>query len=361
MGNTKNERKYKLLEKYFSNHITNAGDIESLEKFQKKLENHLRNERDDQVRDVLKLVRLQIEEKLFSDFEEAVRIMKPTIERLKNLESWDFYDIRISQTAVAYCETFKECQKLSTLAIIALEKYNDHPLYFKIKLALHMNILVRLIKAQFLEIDPSEMPADSKKLKEIFDQHVKSALALSQSEELIVYRLVVLIREGLFYKNYAEVDKRLEELKDTNKDLYQSLKESVNYYNTYAGTAISKRQVDTMVGANLRKLRLSVNQKPEDFAEVMDMSPSMVLLIERGERTLSAYALTMITRTFDINPNELFTGITNEKVLDGRKAMLEKLRVKIEKLSDTSIECLYNTADTLKQLEKEFKVVQKKL
>ncbi|MCL2610206.1 MAG: helix-turn-helix domain-containing protein [Defluviitaleaceae bacterium] len=355
-----NEKKYKLLEKYFTSFPTNTGEIEPLEKFRKKLENYLRNESDDQIRDVLRLVNLYIEEKLYWDFEEAVKIMRPTIIRLLNLENWDLYDIRILQTAITYGKTFEECQKLITTALIALEKYNNHPLYFKIKLALHMNILVRLIKAQFLEVDPIEMPMDSKKLKEAFDQHVKMALALCKDKELKTYRIIILIREALFHRNYEEVDKNLNALKETGeKDVYNAMKEAVNYYNTYAGTDISKKQVDTMIGANLRKLRLSLNQKPEDFAEIMNISTSSVLLIERGERTLTSYGIVMLTRTLDINPNDLFTGIADEEVLDSKSAMVEIIKARAQKLSDTSIVHINNTIDLLIQLEKELKLPKK--
>jgi transcriptional regulator with XRE-family HTH domain/ribosome-associated toxin RatA of RatAB toxin-antitoxin module len=357
-------KKYELIEKLLATLRENVTDIKAYEQLEKNCESQLKIEKDDQLRDALRITRLQILKKSFgnrNNFKERIEITMPTINRLRNLEAqkWDLYDIRILQCCVAYCETFQKCHKLVIKGLGILEKYNDHELYPKIKVSLHMNILMRLTKTKIFEIDPIEFQEDSKELNELFDHHANIALALCKSYELKAYEQIVLIRKGLFYKDYKEVDENLEILrKSDNKNLYNMMKAGLNKYNYYNGTSISPKQIRIMMGVNLNKWRTSKGLTAEDIAMVIggNTETSYVYAIERGDKGLSQYAIIMLCRTYNIDSTIFFEGMEEIEIQhDNRKTMIDKINAIISRLSDTSLEFLYQTAESHIKLEKVFK------
>ena len=68
---------------------------------------------------------------------------------------------------------------------------------------------------------------------------------------------------------------------------------------------MSKRDLKHF-GANLKQKRLNKGLTQLELAELLDMSPNFIGMIERGERNTTVENVYKISRALAINPTELF-------------------------------------------------------
>lgn len=59
-------------------------------------------------------------------------------------------------------------------------------------------------------------------------------------------------------------------------------------------------------GKRLKALRLDHNLTQLELAEILDMSPNFIGMIERGERNTTVENVFKIARALNINPSNLF-------------------------------------------------------
>lgn len=59
-------------------------------------------------------------------------------------------------------------------------------------------------------------------------------------------------------------------------------------------------------GKRLKALRLDHNLTQLELAEILDMSPNFIGMIERGERNTTVENVFKISRALNIKPNNLF-------------------------------------------------------
>ena len=202
--------KHQLLDEFFKlgGNYKNFDKIEILEN---KLNNYLKNidKNDKQISDALRRLNVyKLETTELSLFKTSCEEIYPTIERLLNLDvpKWDFYDIRFSQSAISWTKTFEIGLNLAKKALSALRGYKEHELYFMIELAISSNIMNRLLRADFIEIDHYEEGDLHEKVKASFGEHFDFVLAIcrSKGDELRKYELMALIRKGLLDRDSQE-------------------------------------------------------------------------------------------------------------------------------------------------------------
>jgi len=68
---------------------------------------------------------------------------------------------------------------------------------------------------------------------------------------------------------------------------------------------MSKRDLQKF-GKNLKSLRLERDLTQLELAEILDMSPNFIGMIERGERNTTVENVYKISRALNIKPEELF-------------------------------------------------------
>ncbi len=68
---------------------------------------------------------------------------------------------------------------------------------------------------------------------------------------------------------------------------------------------MSKRDLQKF-GKNLKSLRLERDLTQLELAEILDMSPNFVGMIERGERNTTVENIYKISRALNIKPEDLF-------------------------------------------------------
>jgi len=343
-----------LLEEFFAL----GGNYKNIDKanvLSQKIDKYLSESRknDVQLLDIKRLLEVASEELNFHDFEEACKIIIPTIKRLVNTDVYklNLSDIRISQVALTWTRTFEEAHQLAKNALTTLDKYINQEAYIKIKFSIHFNILVRLLKADFMEVDPGKELDRSFKLKDIFEEHLNPALAIceAQGKDYEKYKIVLLIRAALFEREYKIVDAQLEELKKMGeKELYKAMKNSILPYSTYAGSSITEKQLRAMCGANLREFRERAGKTAEEIGKLLGYGEAHITAVERGERGLSLHQLYKIAQTYEISLDTLCHGIIENKISSKIEIAREKLKIESKGLDEHELETLSLMAARMK-------------
>ena len=159
------------------------------------------------------------------------RIMAaPIFERLADKEVWDFIDVRIMARVADYAKTYREVISFAQKTLLRLEDFSDNKLYGGIQLALHMNMLVRLIRAKFSEIKGAE---EFNGLTETFMHHYNSALEICNrdTEKFVIPLSMLAIRYGVFVMDNEKIGEGLDKLDYTeNLHLQKLLKDELKEY-----------------------------------------------------------------------------------------------------------------------------------
>ena len=71
-------------------------------------------------------------------------------------------------------------------------------------------------------------------------------------------------------------------------------------------TRSEKARLDSIIGKNMRREREYRNLTRDELAEMIDLTPSHLGLIERGDRGATAVTLSRLSRVLDISIDDLF-------------------------------------------------------
>lgn len=70
---------------------------------------------------------------------------------------------------------------------------------------------------------------------------------------------------------------------------------------------MSKRDLQK-IGKNLKSIRIEHDLTQLELAEILDMSPNFIGMIERGERNTTVENVYKISRALNVKPEDLFKG-----------------------------------------------------
>lgn len=70
---------------------------------------------------------------------------------------------------------------------------------------------------------------------------------------------------------------------------------------------MSKRDLQKF-GKNLKSIRIEHDLTQLELAEILDMSPNFIGMIERGERNTTVENVYKISRALNVKPEDLFKG-----------------------------------------------------
>jgi len=97
-----------------------------------------------------------------------------------------------------------------------------------------------------------------------------------------------------------------------------------------------KDHLDVIIGGNIRTERQARNLTRDELARLLEITPSHLGLIERGDRGTTTVTLMMLSKAFGMQIDELFHGKKPDNMQDGTKEQAN--RDKIQSLSS----CLEN-------------------
>ena len=198
--------KHDLLNEFFT--LKGNYEIKKVDDIYKKLSRYIEEVEDDpQVKDIICIIHMwSCESSIMGSNKHRstiYEIITLLIDRLADKNTWDLYDTGTLAHMLAYAKTYKQTLKLAKRALLELEDFvDDYSKYcVVIKLVVHINVLLRLLRAKFAEVkDAHEMD----KLKEMFVFHYEAALELCSSDkksfaislEIITMRLKIFLAEN---------------------------------------------------------------------------------------------------------------------------------------------------------------------
>lgn len=327
-----------LLEEFLA--FQDTTDNVKVLRFRRKVQKHIKSskEDDEQLHDVVRVLDLWLEEIEYNEFIHSFRIALPVAERLSSLENPDFYDIVIAAYVVGYEKDYGATYIFAQKVLSEVEKYQSHPQYISIKLGSCMNVLLRLLRARYFELNPSQVDENIQELSAMFNEFSDIVMAIcAEYPEHWECKTVAHIRKALFEKNYLEVDAGLTAISEKGSYLmYKSIAKEVNGFNASVGIDKTKMMLNLQVGKNIRKIRKSKFLRIEDCAKELSMTPSVLQSIEQGKRSAHIHNLYKLSETF---------GLSLEEIVKGKSVPKETVN------AETLPEDIQNLVDICKLLE----------
>ena len=127
---------------------------------------------------------------------------------------------------------------------------------------------------------------------------------------------------------------------------------------------MTKIQIRKMIGANIRFERQSRAMSIDELAEVIELTPGFIGLIERGQRGATTSTLYKISKVFNIPVDQLFVrDKKNENILSAEEdeALSPSLKLKREKISmlvsnmnDVELDFVVGTIRNIRRLRAPF-------
>jgi len=327
--------KYELLNRVLV--IAGNHQEKEMDAIENELTNYRKNDRDDpQINDAFLMLKIAREESKSNDFEECCVIAAPILNRLSRMEDWDFYDIRILAGVIDYAGTFEQVITLIDEALRRLDDYHAEDCYSKVKLALYMNAMLRMLRAKYFEMDYLN---PSKELENAFAHYVSEATSLSDANGSPVNKAVTNIRKGVFYRDIKLVDDGFEALKQTGaEEVYRMLQAAIAEFNYFTELTISKRQFNVIVGGNLKKERLAHDMKQEELAKILGVTIPAIGLMERGERSITSRNLGKFAYIFEVSIDTFYQGIGGSNAAGKHRSKYQKLVALAKGLEDYELD-----------------------
>lgn len=97
------------------------------------------------------------------------------------------------------------------------------------------------------------------------------------------------------------------------------------------------------IGKNIRKYRLLRNLRQEALAELTDLSPNFISMVERGEKTLSMDSFLRIANVLGVSSDMLLADVLETGYVIKASLLTEKL----EKLSKKDRDMVFDVLETL--------------
>jgi transcriptional regulator with XRE-family HTH domain len=325
----------------------NYKNFDKAKDLEKRINSYLEERPNDlHILDVSRLFRVYTTEFELEDFEGACKLAFPIIKRLLNLSisKWELYDIRIAQYVVTWTYSFEEAVTLSKKALSALRKYVKHELYCKLELSIYLNSTVRLLKADYYEVDQNREVERSKDLEKTFNECTDNILALCEAEreEFKIYKIMTLIRIALFKRDFKTANKQLKGLKVLDKDLHKAMKTSITAYSANTDFINSSNQLNVICGMNMRIAREARDLTMADIADLLSYSEANIGSMERGETPVTIYSLYKLAKSYDLTVNDFLYRVIKDRKFDKENIALEKLKVMTSGLDDEEMKFIFS-------------------
>ena len=97
------------------------------------------------------------------------------------------------------------------------------------------------------------------------------------------------------------------------------------------------------IGKNIKTYRQLRNLRQEDLAELTDLSPNFISMVERGEKTLSMESFVRIANVLHVSADMLLADVLET----GYEIKASMLTERLEKLNKRDREMIMETVETL--------------
>ncbi|MCL2841298.1 MAG: helix-turn-helix transcriptional regulator [Defluviitaleaceae bacterium] len=305
MKNTKEN----LINEYFA--ISGFHEIIKVDKLIKKLESYsVENDFDREIEYLLIVIKAGKESYKSSDFELCKNIAMPMFEGLNNIDNLSFFEVVFFARVIEFAPTFeqlKDCE--SKISALLETKYKHEKSYEVVKWMISTNMLSRLVRAKYPDVNSIKTEGDRKEIEKLFSHHLSLTKTICNKMGLLAYLAMAEVREGVFYTDAELIDKSISWLKkNERKTWYPSAIDELLTYYRHLGDEITKSQLDILVGYRIKKKRESENIHIDDAAEYLGLTDKGLEQIESGRIGAKNIHLYKLSYLFNVEMNYFYHG-----------------------------------------------------
>ncbi|MCL2840612.1 MAG: helix-turn-helix domain-containing protein [Defluviitaleaceae bacterium] len=237
-------------------------------------------------------------------FEECCATAAPIFKYLESLVEWKYLDFAVLASMIAFLPTFGSTMEFAEEAFALLndEEYESQYEFRIVRAIMHHNLTHRLLRVKYHESNLS-VEILNKAFKRSFD-HIM-AIAIRNK---LPMQYVLQIRQGIFENKQELIKVGLEALAECgNRKLYRITKSDMAEYLAYMDETLDRPLEGILTGHQIRKRRIETDMLATDLADLMNIEPSALNAIERGEDSVSFNRLKNFAKILGVKL-DYFTG-----------------------------------------------------
>ncbi|MCL2350162.1 MAG: hypothetical protein FWC67_01650 [Defluviitaleaceae bacterium] len=225
--------KYELLDKAYA--TAGGHEIEKMQSIKSELlaflgedfnfDEHIHETdgHDPQIIDALLMLEIFIDSATVNDFVRCCELAVPIFNRFNSIErraqaddisdADNLYDIRCIARVIGNVEDILDFFMTIRPLMAEVDAYRDHPRYLALKMPLHMNSLLRLLRSRKYEFDKISYRKD---IEAHFEEHYSCVQQVydEKGERFFVHKTIANIRRGIFRRDKAMVEESMDILKE---------------------------------------------------------------------------------------------------------------------------------------------------
>ena len=265
---------------------------------------------DEQLESVLMLIKITTDGYTTFKHDTYCLMSKPTLDRLHDLNEWDFYDLRTFGRVIGYCDNHQKAEYLLKKSFDILEStYKNEAVYIVASITISSNALYGFLKMRSSVKDNDEY---IQKINESFEYHCERALNLSEKHGFDIAKAAVTIRKGIFHGDEEIIQAGFDLLKSLKEpEILKLMKMERDDYNLKVYNSLSEDHLKSMVALNLKKQRQIRGLTVEGLAKQLGVSVGTMSQLENAKLHIAYHHLYKLSKIFSMNVED-FLKIDND-------------------------------------------------
>jgi len=319
--------------------ISNNYNLKELEDAKDKVRKYIEENGDDpQLNDTLIVLEIFIDENLnFKHDDHYIKLIKycemaaPTLARLSVTDEWDYYDLRILCRVVDYAKTYKESIEIAQRALKRLEDFSDKERYYHIKLAFHINILLRLTRAKYSETDGMDSTRSHSRILKLFVEHYQQIERVCSGGKFPMYLAMAKVRYGVFINFDTFSQEGLDLFKKIgDHEGYEYWKKEIEEHKKFQNLAMNVGHFSDIVAKNIKEARINYGISSQKASKALGYVSDMVCAMERCQKEIKIVDVFKLAHLYGISTDDFFYGIEMPSVelsyvLDYKRTNIQKM------------------------------------
>ena len=294
------------LEDFFSKKDTNA--------LIKDSESYLKDNDDGEVRSVLLVTKAFQQNIKSNNLQESYNTVAPVFEYYQSKTKWTFTDLAILSGAITFAPTYEQAKHLAQEILDVLEDdYSHEKTYGNVMLTVRSNLTLRLLWANYIDINDPTQNIDIKELEKLFMHHYKLAVISCELGNRPVQKTVLTIRKNTLFGDCKGIDAGFKWLfKNKAHNWYNATQHEVADFFCEMGTDITKWQFDVIIGSRIRKRREELGLSLPDVADILGITETAFAAAERGIKGLVNIKLFRLAAHLDVSVDYFYPRVASK-------------------------------------------------
>ncbi|MCL2839512.1 MAG: helix-turn-helix domain-containing protein [Defluviitaleaceae bacterium] len=276
-------------------------------------------------------------------FEVCCSIAVPAFEALKSITTWEYLHLYCLSVLLIYRPAFSESWEffIEALESEALETH-DSDEYLQVRIALHSNMTIRILRAKYLE--PS---IDNATLNDKFSQCYAYAMDMCVKRKR-PQQHALQVRKGIYENDMELVKEGLKMLLQLGeKKRYKNAKANIIDYLKFMNENLTVDLLNTLQGHQISIRRKELDLSVAEVAFLADIEEPTLHAIERGDSGMSTLVLRNICKVLSISADYIL-GNDNAKP-ENEDLFITRLKAYVAGASTTEQEFILKAVALVKE------------